>query len=89
MSKSKLIDTKERVKLLMNRDSKLKSLTKSASHGLLMKKIEQKIQEMDEEYLSDPEDDLIKDKFDIDKVERELTFVRKDKEINDAFEIAK
>jgi len=53
MSKSKLIDTKERVKMLLNRDSKYKSIIKSASHGVLMQKIEQKIdqkiKELDEE----------------------------------------
>jgi len=49
MSRSKLIDTKERIKLLMKRDEKIKNLSKAASHGVLMKKLENKINELDEE----------------------------------------
>jgi len=49
MSRSKLIDTKERIKLLMKRDHKFNVLSKAASHVLLLKRIETKINEVDEE----------------------------------------
>lgn len=49
MSRSKLIDTKERIKLLMKRDVNIRNLSKVASHGALMKKLENKINELDEE----------------------------------------